>query len=120
LDGGWRRWVSEGRAISFDRAEKSSSVTFTPKSDDTVIARVDELKTACDNQDAIIWDVRSRGEYDGSDIGDNERAGHLPGAVNLEWFNVVDRNSHQFKDPKEISKILEDRGITPDKPIYSY
>ena len=120
LDGGWRRWVSEGRVISFDRTDKSSSVTFTPKIDDTVIARVNELKTACDNQDSIIWDVRSSGEYDGSDIGGNERAGHLPGAVNLEWFNVVDRNSHQFKDPKEIRKILEDRGITPDKPIYSY
>ena len=120
LDGGWRRWVSEGRTISFDRAEQGISTTFTPKSDDSVIAGVDELKRACDMEDAVIWDVRSRGEYDGSNSEDNRRAGHIPGAVNLEWFNVVDRHSHKFKDPKEIRKILEDGGITPDKPIYSY
>ena len=120
LDGGWRRWVSEGKIISFDKAQKGSSVTFTPRSDDSIMVRVDELKTACDMEDAVIWDVRSDGEYDGSNSRGNKRVGHIPGAVHLEWFNVVDRDSHQLKDPQEIRKILEERGITPDKSVYSY
>ena len=108
------------KIISFDKAQKGSSVTFTPRSDDSIMVRVDELKTACDMEDAVIWDVRSDGEYDGSNSRGNKRVGHIPGAVHLEWFNVVDRDSHQLKDPQEIRKILEERGITPDKSVYCY
>ena len=42
LDGGWRRWVSEGQAVSFDRTRAASNVTFTPKPDDSMRVEVDE------------------------------------------------------------------------------
>ena len=47
LDGGWRRWVSEGRPVSFDRARPNTEVTFTPQADESVMVKVDELKAAC-------------------------------------------------------------------------
>ena len=39
LDGGWRRWVAEGRTISFDRAHPNTSVTFTPKRDESLLVK---------------------------------------------------------------------------------
>ena len=27
----------------------------------------------------------------------NKRVGHVPGAVHLEWFHLMDRNTHEFK-----------------------
>ncbi len=84
------------------------------------MVKVDELKEACSLSDAVIWDVRSDGEYDGSSSRGNKRSGHVPGAVHLEWFNVMDRDTHQFKPADEVRKILSDQGVTPDKAVYAY
>ena len=40
--------------------------------------KADELKEACNLDDAVIWDVRSDGEWDGSEQRGNKRAGHIP------------------------------------------
>jgi thiosulfate/3-mercaptopyruvate sulfurtransferase len=120
LDGGWRRWVTEGREVSFSRPQASSDARFTPQSDESMLVRVDELKAACNLEEAVIWDVRSDGEWDGSASRGNKRIGHIPGAVHLEWFHVMDRQTHRFKSPGEIRSILADKGVTPDKKIYTY
>ena len=120
LDGGWRRWVSEGHKISFDRAHPNTNVTFTPKRDESLLVKVDELKAACNLDSAVIWDVRSNGEWDGSAGRGNKRVGHVPGAVHLEWFNLMDRDTHQFKSAGDIRRILSENGITPDKNVYTY
>ena len=123
LDGGWRRWVAEGRAISFDRSAPpgaNSGVKFTPRIDESVMVKVDELKAACSLSDALIWDVRSDGEYTGANGRGNKRAGHVPGAVHLEWFNLMERDSHCFKPAAEIRQLLNEKGITPDKAVFAY
>jgi thiosulfate/3-mercaptopyruvate sulfurtransferase len=120
LDGGWRRWVSEGHKISFDRAHPDTSVTFTPHRDESLLVKVDELKAACNLDSAVIWDVRSDGEWDGGASRGNKRVGHVPGAVHLEWFNLMDRDTHRFKSAGDIRRILSENGITPDKNVYTY
>ncbi len=119
LNGGWRAWIAYGGAVDFGRAEKKS-VTFTPKRDDSILATAAELKTACEVGDSVIWDVRSDGEWDGSNSRGNKRAGHVPGAVHLEWFNLVDSQTNEFKPAAEIRRILTEHGITPDKNVYTY
>jgi thiosulfate/3-mercaptopyruvate sulfurtransferase len=120
LDGGWRGWINEGHSVSFDRSQTASNAKFTPKIDDSIMVKVDELKAACNLADSVVWDVRSDGEWDGSAARGNQRAGHIPGAVHLEWFNVMDRNTHRFKPPEEIRRVLAANGITPEKKIYTY
>ena len=50
----------------------------------------------------------------------NKRVGHVPGAVHLEWFNLLDSATNEFKPAAEIRRILTDHGITPDKNVYTY
>ena len=120
LDGGWRAWVQAGLPTSFDRGRAAAGAAFTPRADDSLMVKVDELKTACDMGDSVIWDVRSDGEYDGSVSRGNQRVGHIPGAVHLEWFNVMDRDTHRFRPASEVRKLLAENGITPDKTAYAY
>ncbi len=120
LDGGWRAWVQDGRSVNFDRAHPASGATFTSRADESVMVKVDELKEACSLSDTVIWDVRSDGEYDGNASRGNRRVGHIPGAVHLEWFNVMDRETHRFKPAGEVRRLLEEHGITPDKSAYAY
>ena len=119
LNGGWRAWIANGGAIDFGRAA-AKSATFTPKLDDSKLVKVDELKQVCEVGDSIIWDVRSDGEWDGSASRGNQRVGHVPGAVHLEWFNLVDSETNEFKPAAEIRRILTENGITPDKNVYTY
>ena len=120
LDGGWRRWVAEGRPIDFNRPAPRAGAAFTPQIDDSLMVKVDELKEACSLSDSLIWDVRSDGEYTGANDRGNQRAGHIPGAVHLEWFNVMERDSHRFKPAEEIRQMLDAKGITPDKAVFAY
>ena len=120
LNGGWRRWVSEGLKIDFTRPSADTAVKFTPKANEAIMCRLDELKDGYNKPDVVVWDVRSDGEWDGSASRGNKRVGHVPGAVHLEWFNMIDRETHQFKPAEEIRRILTEHGITPDKNVYAY
>ena len=120
LNGGWRRWIAEGRAVGLDRASGAPGASFTPRRDESLLVKVDELKAACQLGEAVIWDVRSDGEWDGSERRGNRRAGHIPGAVHLEWFNVMDRATHQFRPADEIRQTLAEAGIPPDQAVYTY
>ena len=95
-------------------------VSFTPRIDDTMLVKLEELKEACSLQESVVWDVRSDGEWDGSATRGNKRAGHVPGAVHLEWFNLMDRETHRFKSASGIRQVLSEHGITPDKNVYTY
>ena len=119
LNGGWRAWIANGGPVDFGRAEIKSG-TFTPKYDDSKLVKVDELKGACEVGGSVIWDVRSDGEWDGSMTRGNKRVGHVPGAVHLEWFNLMDSDTNEFKPAAEIRRILTEHGITPDKNVYTY
>ncbi len=119
LNGGWRAWIANGGAVDFKRTA-AKPATFTPKHDDSKLVKVDELKQACELGDSIIWDVRSDGEWDGSASRGNKRVGHVPGAVHLEWFHLLDSETNEFKPPAEIRRILSENGITPDKNVYTY
>jgi thiosulfate/3-mercaptopyruvate sulfurtransferase len=120
LDGGWHAWLSVGGEVSLGRAQPAPDVSFTPRANEAIMCRVDELKERYANPDVVVWDVRSDGEWDGSGDRGNKHQGHVPGAVHLEWFHVIDRETHRFKPPEEIRRILTENGITPDKTVYSY
>ncbi|PKB78682.1 MAG: hypothetical protein BZY88_17225 [SAR202 cluster bacterium Io17-Chloro-G9] len=120
LNGGWRRWVSESRKVDVARPKPAAGVTFTPRANEAIMCRLDEIRANHKNPDVVVWDVRSDGEWDGSNDRGNKKKGRVPGAVHLEWFNLMDRETHQFKPAGEIRRILAEHGITPDKTVHSY
>lgn len=120
LNGGWRAWLQQNRPISFDRPVINTTTPFTPRLDDSMLGLLDDVKAACNLGDAVIWDTRTEGEYDGSVNRGNARAGHIAGAVHLEWSELVDSATHRFKSDNEMRAILAASGITPDKTAYAY
>ena len=82
-----------------------------------MMVRAAELMDDMNNPAAVVWDVRSRGEYEGTTTRGNRRPGRISGAVHLEWLELVDGKTHLLKPADEIRQILEDNGITPEKRI---
>ncbi len=126
LDGGWRRWVAEGHPIAFGPAAPASAdLAFTPRIDASRLAAFQDVQAGCSvggaaAGDTTLWDTRSGGEYSGAINRGNKRAGHVAGAVHLDWLDLMDRETHRFKPAGEMRRLLNRRGITPDKAVFAY
>ena len=68
----------------------------------------------------VVWDVRSHGEYTGDNTRGNKRGGHVPGALHLEWLEVMDEESHTFKPADELRHIFSSKGIVPEKEVVAH
>ena len=124
LDGGWRRWVSEGGAVAFDRSAPRNGAVFTPHQDPSLIVGYDEVRAGCaiggDNAaDTVVWDTRTAAEYSGA-VSRNRRLGHVAGAAHLDWMDLMDRDTHRFKPAGEMRRLLDEAGITADKAVFAY
>lgn len=120
LNGGWKKWYDEGRPTSIDRPAPAES-TFTPKADPDLLCTLDYGVSNVNNSDVVYLDVRSDGEWDGSNDRGNKRAGRVPGSVHLEWLNFVTDDRHQtIKPAGELRSMLEAVGATPEKEVVTY
>ena len=120
LDGGWRRWASEGHPVSFDPPVLNQNAAFTPRIDESLIVALDDVRAGCSLADVVNWDTRTSGEYEGTVTRRDQRKGHISGAIQLEWSDLMDRDTHRFKTPQEMRRILDSLGITADKAIFAY
>ena len=118
MDGGWRKWLSEGRAVTLSPpAATAGSVKFTPRRNPDLMVDAAQLMSEYADDNVVVWDVRSRGEYLGTTTRGNRRPGRIAGAVHLEWLELVDDATHTLKSAAEIRRLLEANGITPIKRI---
>jgi thiosulfate/3-mercaptopyruvate sulfurtransferase len=117
LDGGWERWVKEGRSLTM-AIPKASPAHFTPQVDQSLLATADYVLQALSRPDTVILDVRTDGEWDGTGGPRNSRLGHIPGAVHLEWTNSMTPGDERcFKSEDELREMFEAAGITPEKEV---
>ena len=120
LNGGCRKWLDEGRPLSTDTAKPPRAV-FTCKEDPGLVCALDYGISRVGDSDTIFLDVRSDGEWDGTNSRGNKRVGRIPGAIHLEWLNFITDDKHRtFRPASEIRTMLEERGVTPDKQVITY
>lgn len=120
LNGGWHRWLTEGRPVTFhqSRPERGS---FNPKANESIICRVDDLKAKVAAGTPGIWDTRTVEEYTGTNSRGNQRTGHVPGAPNLEWVRMVESDdTRKFKPAAEMRRMLNEAGINPEQEVFTY
>lgn len=120
LNGGWKKWHDEGRPTSITTPQFDAP-TFTPNADDGLVCTLDYGVANVGNPDVLFLDVRSDGEWDGSNARGNTRGGRIPGAVHLEWLNFITGDSHQtIKPADELRAMLASVGATPEKEVLTY
>jgi thiosulfate/3-mercaptopyruvate sulfurtransferase len=119
LNGGFRKWVKEGRAVTQDEPKAEKKKFVARPNTDTVVT-LDWMKKNLRNQDLLILDARSFREYIGEDLRPGaSRGGHIPGAIHFEWTRVADKVA-TFKPGDQLKKALEQRGITKEKEVVAY
>lgn len=121
LDGGLTKWTAEGRAIGTEPATWPAAA-YAARPVEAVYCSLEQAKRAPADDDFVLWDTRSADEYAGraAGFGPIPRLGRIPGAVHLEWSELLDAESRTLKPAVELQGLLATRGITPDKRVASY
>ena len=113
LDGGWRRWSAEGRAVSTD-AVTYEPTTFTPAADPARFADLDEVRTFIDSGGAggsCLINALGREQHSGADGGGAYgRPGHIPGATNVPAMELTDPDSGRYRPAEELASLFEQAG----------
>jgi thiosulfate/3-mercaptopyruvate sulfurtransferase len=127
LDGGRKRWVSEGRALVKEAPAPRPPARYSPggRNESMRILRDDVLR-ALDAPQTLLLDARSPEEYRGERVsapgGPDHgaiRYGRIPGAQHL-YFEDLLRADGSFKAPEELAPLVEHRGVSQDKDIIVY
>lgn len=115
LDGNFKAWNAEMRPVDSGVARPAKSILH-PKIRPALNVQMVELKSKLNTPKTTIVDVRSPGEFDGTD----ERSeGHIPGAINLPHSELLD-SLNKIKHPEELYMILNKKQINKGNEIIVY
>lgn len=119
LNGGIHAWLKEGHAVSEEVPQISPSVVNLTLHKE-VLAELDEVLNSLQDDNIKIWDARSAEEYAGTKI-TAQRNGHIPGAVNLDWLQTMDRDNNLRLLPlAELQEKLSVLGIQAGNKIITH
>ncbi|MGA7987066.1 MAG: sulfurtransferase [Candidatus Dormiibacterota bacterium] len=112
LDGGWRTWVDEARAVTAAVVERPRG-SFTPRIRPALKRDLVEV-AAARSGGATLVDARPRHLF----LGEAGVAGtgHIPGALSLPYQELVDGATGLFATPSAITRLLRGAGIDPARP----
>jgi len=121
LNGTIAKWMNEGRVTAGGPA-KITPAMYKATPNASLLATADDVLKNLKNTKAVILDVRSAGEFKGTEdpTKQNKKLGHIPGAVNLDFFSTNLNNDGTFKSANELKAAYEAKGITKDKEIIVY
>ena len=126
LDGSLEQWREEKRPLTKDVPPPRHG-TFTPRLHPQVLATMSEVADASwiakhvDHPAVTLLDARPPEQYSGAEPGEDiSRPGHIPGAKNVYWVNLLESK----EDPRllplpDLRKIFRSAGVS-DGPVIVY
>lgn len=136
LHGGWNAWTAAGEPVVQDVPQVDPN-DYSIELDHSLMVDAADVLESIDDPDVIIVDARSPKEYRG-EVRYSERAGRIPGAVNLNWTDALsggdtvyttedgweeelrDEDVEVFKDPQALQGLLTEMEITAEKHVITY
>jgi thiosulfate/3-mercaptopyruvate sulfurtransferase len=109
LDGGWARWLAEGRATSQEVPHRPRA-QFTPAVRPELRRTSDDVAAALGKEGVLLIDARPPEQYSGA-ASAATRSGHIPGARNVPYANLVDPATGTFLPQNELARAFADAGV---------
>jgi thiosulfate/3-mercaptopyruvate sulfurtransferase len=119
LDGGWNRWVDEGREVASGEVIPPRAV-FTPRPRPGLRATAQDVLALVTQpgRDTILIDARDPGQYAGARRR-GARGGHIPGAINVPR-ELFFSPGGGFLPLEEIRGRALEHGLSPQRPTVAY
>lgn len=124
LNGGYQKWLAEGRPVSTDLATYAPTAYQAKPPDASLRVLHPEIQASLERVDRVLLDVRTVQEYAGEVFmmkppEGKERAGHLPGAVHIEHLLTLNEDG-TFKSREALQGLFSSRDVTADKDVFPY
>lgn len=128
LHGGLEAWEAEGLSVTTESTVNEPATFPVTSAPTSMIVTETEMLAAISDPEIVPLDVRDKDEWCGlssSPYGIDfcPRKGRIPGAVWLEWYDLMDdadKGLAMFREPEKILAACEKIGITPDSKVYIY
>lgn len=119
LNGGIHAWYKDGFPIESEPVQASPTEVHLDI-DPGPRAELSDVLCSLEDDTCKIWDARSYEEYVGTKLS-SARGGHIPGAVNLDWLDTMDKTRNLRLFPLEDLKMkLESVGISEGNSIITH
>ena len=120
LDGGWGGWRQDGRAVSTtEPATERGDVSLRPRDD--IVVSADWINERLDATGVALVDARPDDEYTGADGGLGGNAGHIPGAHQMYWEELVEsRPVPRVHDVDRLRRLFEAAGAETGDTVVAY
>src|SRR5699024_1225133 len=105
LSGGFAAWVEAGYEETTETPKKKQS-NFKPVVQENTIVMMEEVRDR-DFSKTVLIDSRAYERYIGKTEPLYKKAGHIPGAVNYFWQDVLDKDG-QWKSREQLKKHFSD------------
>ncbi|AFZ67885.1 sulfurtransferase [Deinococcus peraridilitoris] len=111
LDGGLSAWIEAGGGLDVS-VVRHPPASFTPRVRPELVTDASGVMTRAEN--VTLIDSRAAARYAGETEPLDKKAGHIPGAVNIDWSASLDEHGY-FRTPQEqrarFGPLLEQQAI---------
>jgi len=116
LDGGLPRWKAENRPLEIG-ATSPAPAKFTPRLDRALVRDIDQVSAILKTGTEQVVDVRSAGRFEGTapEPRSGVRGGHMPGAKNLPFTDLVADGA--LRSREALQAVLSKVGVDPSRPL---
>ena len=119
VDGGFEALMAANVPVQSGRSQLPERGDFVVRRNATWEIQQESLKARLDQENVVVVDTREAREFAGQTPYGETRGGHVPGAVNLYFKELLDENG-LLLSPDDIRATLLEMGITPDTQIVVY
>ena len=118
LNGGFKKWKAEGRAVEEGEPSHRSTRHFTPRVNAELLRDFDDMRSIARSREMQIVDARSAGRFEGSEPEPwpGLRSGHIPGSRHVHYAALLNDDG-TMKSKAELQRIFADAGIDPHAPV---
>jgi thiosulfate/3-mercaptopyruvate sulfurtransferase len=117
LDGGLRKWLAEGRPVEAGDVVPQP-VTVAPRFEAELVRNAQDVQAILQSDAARMLDARSAARFRGEapEPRAGLRSGHMPGAANLPWEQVIAEDG-TLRPSEELKSVFDRVGVDLAKPI---
>lgn len=118
---GFERWASVSGNISKGQAMPPTPAEYKAEWREKAVWSLDDVQAAVKNRKGVVfYDTRGQAEWDGDDTRDNQRPGRLPGAVRINYTDLM-TDDMRVMSARDILETHQSIGIImPDQPVVLY
>jgi thiosulfate/3-mercaptopyruvate sulfurtransferase len=120
LDGGLTAWRSAGGRVS-TVARQVAPRAFTPRPQPERVVDAAWIGERLGDASLVLIDARPRAQYTGEEAAGVERPGHIPGARNIFWQEMLESAERPvLKDAAALREMFSAAGASAERGVVAY